>query len=339
MPLSAEAKAKVVKQVEFYFSDVNLAKDTFLKTKMAENAEGFVGVGVLLTFKRLATLVESEADQTGAVVEALKDSTALVVDTAAAAVRRREALPESITTDAETIYVKPVPADSTLEELQQFFGQFGNVRAVWRRALPGAKTTDGSKGLKNSVFVVFDSTATVEKLSAEAPSFKGEQLTVMPKSAYLASKAGPARPAREAQAAALKTPPMPTDASVEISGVGTFEGFKAVKSLWSADLHNGIRYVSLNEARDAATVIFQDTATADRMSADVTDKGTTLNGKVPTFRRLSRDEDAAATAAAEKEICDRAAAKAAEGGRGRGRGRGRGGRGRGGGMRGKRQRD
>lgn len=98
------------KQIEFYFSDVNIAKDVFLKTKMAEDAEGFVPLDVLLTFNRLAALSKDMK----VIAEALKDSDKVVVDEVRMAIRRKDPLPESIQTEDQTIYVKPIPPTLTL---------------------------------------------------------------------------------------------------------------------------------------------------------------------------------------------------------------------------------
>lgn len=45
----------VLSQVEYYFSDLNLAKDTFLRQNL--DPEGFVSLETLATFKRLATMI------------------------------------------------------------------------------------------------------------------------------------------------------------------------------------------------------------------------------------------------------------------------------------------
>jgi hypothetical protein len=97
MSLSAELQAKLQKQVEFYFSDVNIAKDVFLKAKMAESAEGFIPLSVLLTFNRVNAVTKDAK----VLAESIKASTLLVVDEENLQVRRAQPLPESIQTDAE----------------------------------------------------------------------------------------------------------------------------------------------------------------------------------------------------------------------------------------------
>ena len=49
------------KQVEFYFSDSNYRKDTFLKAAAESDPDGFVAISVLLTFNRLKSLTTDVA--------------------------------------------------------------------------------------------------------------------------------------------------------------------------------------------------------------------------------------------------------------------------------------
>lgn len=66
---------KLKEQVEFYFSDSNYARDSFLIAKAAEN-DGFVPISLLLTFKRLQAMSPTVED----VKEAIKDSTVVELD-------------------------------------------------------------------------------------------------------------------------------------------------------------------------------------------------------------------------------------------------------------------
>jgi hypothetical protein len=43
----------IKKQVEFYFSDSNFRKDTFLKSAAEMDPEGYIPIAVLLTFNRM----------------------------------------------------------------------------------------------------------------------------------------------------------------------------------------------------------------------------------------------------------------------------------------------
>lgn len=53
--MANELEQKIIKQLEYYFGDINLPCDKFLKEKIKED-EGWITLEVLLTFKRLASL-------------------------------------------------------------------------------------------------------------------------------------------------------------------------------------------------------------------------------------------------------------------------------------------
>lgn len=53
--MANELEEKIIKQIEYYFGDINLSRDKFLQEKIKED-EGWVTLEVLLTFKRLASL-------------------------------------------------------------------------------------------------------------------------------------------------------------------------------------------------------------------------------------------------------------------------------------------
>ncbi|KAF4521376.1 hypothetical protein B566_EDAN006965 [Ephemera danica] len=58
-PPSPELAARIVQQVEFYFSDVNILKDKFLLQHMKHNKEGFISLKLLSGFKRIKHLVKN----------------------------------------------------------------------------------------------------------------------------------------------------------------------------------------------------------------------------------------------------------------------------------------
>lgn len=320
---------KLRRQTEFYFSDVNIAKDVFLRSKVAEDAEGFVPLSVLLTFNRLSSITKDPA----VLADALRTSTALVLNNEGTAVRRKDPLPESIQTDDRTVYVKPVPPASTLEELTSFFEKYGTVLAIWRRYFQGQKGAAPESRTKDSVFVVFGSQEEAEKFQAAPPEFNGTPLTAQMKKAYLekktaefAAKSKSKNANAAAASSAHKTPAMPLNSSYRLSGCGDIEKFSDVKGLWPAEEQRGVRYV-FTPSKDVALLIFQDPKTAESMVSSLQQRSATLNGKIPEVTKLEGEEEKTLIESVEKEIAERA--QHSQGGRGRGRG-GRGGRGRGG---------
>ncbi|CBY16233.1 unnamed protein product, partial [Oikopleura dioica] len=52
---------KIVRQVEYYFGDLNLQRDTFLLDEMKKD-EGWVSLDTMMKFKRLAEIVENKKE-------------------------------------------------------------------------------------------------------------------------------------------------------------------------------------------------------------------------------------------------------------------------------------
>lgn len=53
--MTDDLENKIIKQIEYYFGDINLPRDKFLQEKIKED-DGWIPLDVLLTFKRLANL-------------------------------------------------------------------------------------------------------------------------------------------------------------------------------------------------------------------------------------------------------------------------------------------
>ncbi|ORC89398.1 LA RNA binding protein [Trypanosoma theileri] len=331
MTLSSEVQSKLQRQVEFYFSDVNIQKDVFLKAKMAENAEGFVTLDTLLTFNRVNSLTKDVKE----LAEALQSSEALVLSEDSLMVRRKNPLPESIQTDHQTVYVKPVPPTASLEDLTNFFNKHGKVLAVWRRYFPGKKDAAPEARTKPSVFVVFSTKEEAEGFKAAPPMYDDVQLTVEMKTEYLEKKAEEIaaknkdrkkqkdKSSAETSEVKKHVVAMPNDSSYRITGCGTMENFSSVKGIWPVEEQKGIRYVFMPDS-ETALLIFQDAATGEKMVSDLKQRCTTLNGKQPEVQKLEGEDEKKLLENVEKEIAERAKnnmkARGGRGGRGGGRG-------------------
>merc|ERR1719345_535717 len=86
-----DAAQQVREQVEYYFSDHNLASDTFMRDHIAANNGGWVDVVLINSFSRMMRLGRSVQD----VAHALAPSRVLELDPSCRCVRIRGALPPS----------------------------------------------------------------------------------------------------------------------------------------------------------------------------------------------------------------------------------------------------
>jgi lupus La protein len=179
----ASLEEKIRKQVEFYFSDSNLPNDRFLRTLVANHPEGYVNIDTIANFKRMQQLTKDREE----VIKALKSSSMLEVDKDNVMVRRITALPEENTQDVRSVYVKGIPADAHLEDLETFFGKFGKVNAVRMRRYKA------TKDFKGSVFVEFATEQEAKTFVEQQQNLKykeadTEPLLVKTKNDYSAEK-------------------------------------------------------------------------------------------------------------------------------------------------------
>ncbi|XP_069681668.1 la-related protein 6 [Periplaneta americana] len=127
-PPDEELAARIVAQVEFYFSDVNISKDAFLLKHVRRNKEGFVSLKLISSFKRVKHL----AKDWRVVAAALARSTKLQINDAGTKLRRLAPLPAyDETTPSRTVVAAPLPHDRpTIESVAQLFACHGDVALV-----------------------------------------------------------------------------------------------------------------------------------------------------------------------------------------------------------------
>jgi len=161
--LSAEVAEKVVKQVEFYFSDVNLPKDKFLQAEISKNVDGWVSLQTICSFSRMRALTEEAA----AVAAALKASSELVeVSECGEKVRRSPAKPMEAVDNMKTgIFIRNFPTTMTLDDLQAFFAK-GTICEPEQISAIRMRRKAESKEFKGSVFVIFKSEEEAARVAA-----------------------------------------------------------------------------------------------------------------------------------------------------------------------------
>ncbi|KAL3643630.1 hypothetical protein CASFOL_014445 [Castilleja foliolosa] len=126
--LSEDLRRKIIKQVEYYFSDENLPTDKFLMKYVMQNAEGFVPIGVIASFRKMKKLTRD----TSVIVAALKESSFVVVSSNGRKVKRLHPLPFAEIRDPMvcTVLVENLPEDHSVENLRRVFGEAGNIKNI-----------------------------------------------------------------------------------------------------------------------------------------------------------------------------------------------------------------
>ncbi|XP_077294867.1 uncharacterized protein LOC143917255 [Arctopsyche grandis] len=133
-PPTEELAEKIVAQVEFYFSDVNITKDAFLLKHVKRNKEGYVSLKLISSFKRVKHLTKDWR----VVAVSLKKSKRLEINEAGTKLRRLEPLPQyDETTPSRTIVAVNLPIDKpSIENVSQLFSKCGEI-ALIRVLRPG----------------------------------------------------------------------------------------------------------------------------------------------------------------------------------------------------------
>ncbi|GLJ07369.1 hypothetical protein SUGI_0065470 [Cryptomeria japonica] len=145
--LTDELRQKVVKQVEFYFSDANLPTDKYLMKFVKKDPDGFVPISVVASFRKIKNLVNNHA----LVGAALRSSSQLVVSEDGKKVKRLHPLPDIDIEEVQsrTIVAENLPSDYSIQNLEKLFGGVGNVKMV-RVCDPHVYNDSGSLSMRHS---------------------------------------------------------------------------------------------------------------------------------------------------------------------------------------------
>ncbi|GAM19907.1 hypothetical protein SAMD00019534_030820, partial [Acytostelium subglobosum LB1] len=148
---------KIIKQVEYYFSDSNFPSDKFLRGEASKNTD--VNIDVIAAFNRMKNLtIDLQL-----ITDSLRSSERLQVSDDGKMVRRTDPLPDNEEHSKKTLYSKGWPTDTTtIDTVEEFFRPYGRVLSVRLR-----KRKD--RGFKGSLLADFETEDIVNKIIADAP--------------------------------------------------------------------------------------------------------------------------------------------------------------------------
>ncbi|KAJ4878115.1 La-related protein 6A [Raphanus sativus] len=169
-----ELKKKIIRQVEYYFSDENLPTDKFLLNAMKKNKKGFVPISTIATFHKMKKLTRDHA----LIVSALKESSFLVVSSDEKKVKRLSPLPEVRDPKIFTVLVENLPEDHSEDNIRTIFGKAGSIKSV-SICDPNA-AEESEKACKKEKFIrtrlhAFVEYETVEAAEKAAATLNNEQ--------------------------------------------------------------------------------------------------------------------------------------------------------------------
>ncbi|PWZ15852.1 La-related protein 6C [Zea mays] len=125
---TTDVAQKIVKQVEYQFSDINLVANEFLLKIMNKDTEGYVPLSVIASWKKIKSLGATNQ----MLVKALRTSTKLNVSDDGKKVRRRQAFTEKHKEELQSrmIIAENLPEDSSRNSLEKIFGVVGSVKNI-----------------------------------------------------------------------------------------------------------------------------------------------------------------------------------------------------------------
>ncbi|CAN1227379.1 La-related protein 6A, partial [Linum grandiflorum] len=121
-------KQKIIKQVEYYFSDENLPTDKYMLSLIKKNKEGFVPIKIIASFRKMKKLTLDHE----LISAALNDSSLLVVSPDGKKVKRLKPFQMSEIHDPQlfTVLVENLPEDHSLENIRRIFGEAGRIKKI-----------------------------------------------------------------------------------------------------------------------------------------------------------------------------------------------------------------
>ncbi|KAL2954899.1 hypothetical protein AAZX31_19G248500 [Glycine max] len=174
--MSDEASQKILNQVEYYFSDLNLATTDHLMRFVNKDPEGFVPISVVASFKKIKALIASHSQ----LATVLRNSSKLVVSEDGKKIKRQYPLTESDIEEIQSriVVAENLPEDHCHQNLMKVFSAVGSVKTI--RTCPPQTSNSGASSasrlgkvdgmpLSNKLhaFVEYESVELAERAVAE----------------------------------------------------------------------------------------------------------------------------------------------------------------------------
>lgn len=269
--------AKIMKQVEFYFSDANLPRDRFLQEELKKSEEGWIGLSVIASFKRMQAL----STDLGVIAEALKGSELVEVSSDGASVRRIVALPEQAADNMKTcVLVRGFSTEgTTLEQLEEFFaGVSSQVAAIRLRRNPQ------SKAFKGSVFLHLKSEEEAARLVELKTLPRGEEapLEILSMTAFLEEQNAKqmARASKKSEESAEEAAPLTIEdvkkMVLTVTGCPTDMDHRLLRTALTSK--GPVAFVENVTAEGFSVVRFKEPVAADLIASITSEGGITMPG-------------------------------------------------------------
>ncbi|KAJ6371656.1 hypothetical protein OIU77_002049 [Salix suchowensis] len=172
---SDEAMNKLLNQVEYYFSDLNLATTDHLMRFITKDPEGYVPISVVASFKKVKAVINNNSQ----LATILRNSTKLVVSEDGKKVRRQHPLTGSDVEELQSriVVAENLPEDHCHQNLMKIFSAVGSVKTI--RTCPPQPSGGGASASRSGkadgmhfsnklhAFVEYETVEIAEKAVAE----------------------------------------------------------------------------------------------------------------------------------------------------------------------------
>ncbi|XVE93316.1 hypothetical protein REPUB_Repub01dG0181100 [Reevesia pubescens] len=163
--LADDLRQKIIKQVEYQFSDMSLLSNESLSKQISKDPEGYVPINFIASTKKIKSLITNNQFLS----QALRSSSKLVVSDDGKKVKRKHPFTEKDREDVQsrTVVVENLPEDHSHQNLDKIFNVVGSVKNI-RICHPQESNSSRSKSdffMSNKLhaLVEYESTEIAEK--------------------------------------------------------------------------------------------------------------------------------------------------------------------------------
>lgn len=144
--LSDETVQKLLNQVEYYFSDLNLVTTDHLMRFIHKDPDGYVPISVVASFKKVKAAINSNSQ----LASILRNSSKLVVSEDGKKVRRQHPLTELDVEELQSriVVAENLPEDHCHQNLMKIFSAVGSVKTI--RTCPPQTSGGGASSASRS---------------------------------------------------------------------------------------------------------------------------------------------------------------------------------------------
>ncbi|XP_022762323.1 la-related protein 6C-like [Durio zibethinus] len=163
--LTDDLRQKIIKQVEYQFSDMSLLSNESLSKQINKDPEGYVPISFITSTKKIKSLITNNQ----LLAQALRSSSKLVVSDDGKKVRRKHPFTEKEREEVQsrTVVVENLPEDHSHQNLDKIFNVVGSVKNIRichpQESNPSRSKSDFFMCNKLHALVEYDSTESAEK--------------------------------------------------------------------------------------------------------------------------------------------------------------------------------